>query len=88
MQLISFTKTILTFLILLLMTSSVFTEIPQFINYQGYLYDSQGTPIDGNQLIKIVIYDADHGGTEIWNSEFRLVDVDNGRFNFQLGVSP
>ena len=75
-------------LILLLMLSPGVAQVPHVINYQGCLLDSQGAPVDGSRLIKFVIYDSIQAGTELWNSEFRLVAIDKGVFNVQLGVSP
>jgi hypothetical protein len=58
--------------------------IPQKINYQGYLTDSAGNPINGSLSMTFKIYDAASGGNELW-SETRAVSVENGLFNVILG---
>ncbi|MFQ5453659.1 MAG: hypothetical protein ACE5D6_05680 [Candidatus Zixiibacteriota bacterium] len=82
-------KTILTILTaILLITTLITAEIPQLINYQGNLTESDGTPSDGVFFIKFVIYDAATSGTEIWNSNIQEVTVTNGLFEVMLGASP
>jgi hypothetical protein len=62
--------------------------IPQKINYQGYLTDNTGNPINGTRTMTFKIYDAASGGNELW-SETKTVSVENGLFNVILGeVNP
>jgi hypothetical protein len=62
--------------------------VPQRINYQGYLTDSGGNPVNGSVDIVFSIYDVAAGGTAIW-TETQTVVVNKGLFNVQLGsVTP
>jgi len=66
----------------------VFADVPQRINYQGYLTDSGGNPVNGSVDIVFSIYDVAAGGTAIW-TETQTVVVNKGLFNVQLGsVTP
>lgn len=60
-------------------------SIPAKINYQGYLTDSSGNPIQGTLTITFSLYDVQSGGTPLW-SETRSVAVSNGIFSVQLGT--
>ncbi len=58
--------------------------IPQKINYQGYLTDNTGNPINGARQMTFKIFNAASGGTQLW-SETQTVSVENGLFNVILG---
>lgn len=58
--------------------------IPQYINYQGYLTDSSGTPINGAVTITFKLYDASTGGTQLWTASPSITAV-NGLVNKDLG---
>jgi hypothetical protein len=62
-----------------------YTAVPQTINYQGYLTDSSGTPINGIVQMTFSIYDVETGGTPLW-SETQSVTVNNGIYNVNLGA--
>ncbi len=59
-------------------------QIPQTINYQGYLTDSGGTPENGSVSMTFSIYDVDIGGTALW-SQTQTVQVNQGVYNVILG---
>lgn len=59
--------------------------IPTQINYQGYLTDSSGTPIQGTVALTFSLYAVQSGGTALW-SETQSVEVSKGIFNVQLGA--
>jgi len=63
---------------------TAFGAIPSKINYQGYLTDSEGTPIHGTLAIQFSIYDVPTGGTPLW-SESQSVTVSHGIYSVQLG---
>jgi hypothetical protein len=65
---------------------SALAVIPRTINYQGYLTDVDGIPIDGPVNITFSIYDIDTGGSPLWSST-RTVDVANGVYSVILGAS-
>jgi len=77
-------KTTLTFLLLLIFTI-VSAEVPQLINYQGYLTDDTGEPVDDAILINFKLYGSMTGDDSLWWSGYQTVLVDNGSFNYQLG---
>ena len=62
----------------------VFAAVPASINYQGYLTDSSGIPINASVNVTFRIYDIDTGGTALWN-EIDSVTVNDGKFSTQLG---
>jgi len=57
---------------------------PSAINYQGYLTDAGGNPIDGNMDMTFTIYDSFTGGSSVW-TEDQEVFVNTGLFNVLLG---
>ncbi len=63
-------------------------DVPMRINYQGYLTDDVGNPIDGNTQIAFRIYDtsASGTGTQKWN-EVLTVPIAGGLFSVVLGGS-
>ncbi len=60
------------------------TQIPQKMNYQGYLTDTSGVPINGTIQMTFSIYDVSTGGTALW-SETQNVVVNQGFFSVNLG---
>jgi len=61
--------------------------VPQQINYQGLLTNSDGTPVsDGNYEMSFAIYNVPTGGTWLW-SESHTVAVTKGIYNVILGNS-
>ena len=75
-----------TFIIILLFTSlCLWTQnVPQTIDYQGRLADSDGNYLNSVVIVDFLIYDADTGGTALWN-ETQDVSTANGIFHVQLG---
>jgi hypothetical protein len=58
------------------------------INYQGWLTDLGGTPLNGSYPMRFELYDAETVGTLLWDSGLLSVDVDHGRFSVDLDVEP
>ena len=76
-------------IVLALISVSALADIPQYINYQGYLTDDVGDPVaDGDYSIVFIIYDAPTDGTIKWASDRVTVPVENGLFSKQLGPIP
>ncbi len=74
-------------LTIILGTSPVFA-VPGLINYQGKLTDSGGNPLDGVFSMTFRLYDANSGGSSLWN-ETQSVSVTDGIYSIELGsVSP
>lgn len=60
--------------------------IPSHINYQGYLTDLAGNPVNDTLNMAFRIYNQPAGGSELW-SESQDVQIENGIFNVVLGAS-
>ena len=58
--------------------------IPSLINYQGYIEDSGGNPIENPVSVTFRIWDAESGGSCVW-TESQLVDPEGGIFDVLLG---
>ncbi len=68
--------------------SSVFSQVPQKISYQGVLTDIDGVALNGNYNIQFSLYNTESGGTPIWQ-EIQDVLVTNSIFDVYLGsVNP
>ena len=59
--------------------------IPQTINYQGYLTDSIGNPLNGTVDMVFALYDVDTGGSPLWTETQTSVPVTDGLFSVNLG---
>ncbi|MDA3813545.1 MAG: tail fiber domain-containing protein [Candidatus Cloacimonetes bacterium] len=77
------------FIIILLFTSlCLWAHIPQTIDYQGRLADSDGNYLNVVVTLDFLIYNVETGGTALW-SETQDVSCANGVFHVQLGsVTP
>ena len=72
-------------LLVTLMTVSAWAAVPDRINYQAKLTDSDGVPLSGAQLIRVFIYEQAVGGTELWFEEHSAILTEDGVCNLQLG---
>ncbi|MCB2180828.1 MAG: hypothetical protein KQH63_02245 [Desulfobulbaceae bacterium] len=59
--------------------------VPDTINYQGFLTDSAGTPLEGSQLVNFYLYDHATTGSLVWNEQ-QTITLSSGIFNLQLGA--
>ncbi len=64
-----------------------FSEVPKQINYQGYLTNDVGSPVEGDIQMVFSIYDVPTAGTALW-WEDQTVLVINGIYNVQIGQDP
>jgi hypothetical protein len=63
-------------------------EIPNKINYQGYLTSAAGSPVNGIVAMVFSFYTVSTGGSPIW-TETQNVTVSSGVYNVNLGdVNP
>ena len=76
---------IFSMLVVLPITAS--SQFSQQINYQGYLTDASGNPIDDYRQMVFAIYDVAIGGNPLW-WEQQNVKVINGIFNVLIGQYP
>jgi hypothetical protein len=60
--------------------------VPEVINYQGYLTDAGGNPLNADVRITFRIWSAEVGGTELWSESHTTVTVREGVFNVMLGT--
>ncbi len=81
-------KALFVVTIILLITNISHAQIPQLINYQGFLTDENNQPISDTHDIQFRIYDSPTGGAALW-TETQTVSVSDGLFTVLLGsVSP
>ena len=75
----------LVFIVLLVcFTLPIHAAIPNYLDYQGYLADSGGVPVNTTVSITFTLYSDAGGTTSVW-TEAQNVTVSNGMFNVQLG---
>lgn len=72
-------------LAIVVLSASVMAEVPQLINYQGRLTDSDGDPVP-NAPYSIVFTIYDHTSTAIWQETHASVTTSAGLFNVLLGA--
>ncbi len=81
--------TITLIVAVLALTSLAIADVPQMITYQGYLTSSSGDLLDTTVSMIFTIYDTPTGNPGIWYSGIQTVNVENGRFTYQIGsVNP
>ncbi|MBI5058915.1 hypothetical protein HZB60_03910 [candidate division KSB1 bacterium] len=67
---------------LLIATASA---VPPLINYQGYLSNSAGVPLDTTVAMRVSIFPDSTGGTSNWSETYASVLVTDWLFHLQLG---
>lgn len=78
---------LLIIMTMLAIPSNGFGDVPQQINYQGYLTDDLGSPQDNSYGMVFAIYDVSSGGAALW-SESQTVTVVSGIYNVKIGQDP
>ena len=61
-------------------------DLPMFMNYQGYLTDTVGTPITANAIMVFEIYGDSVAGAVLW-SHSGNVRIEQGVFNVKLPMA-
>ena len=86
----SLLKTLLPMLMLAFASiESAIAQIPQTINYQGYLTNSEGKPVNGTVNVAFRLYNAEVNGAVVWEEVQSAIAVANGVFTAALGkVAP
>ena len=59
--------------------------VPNALNYQGTLYDSNGQPVTASKEIRVSLYDVAAGGTAFWTETQAGIIVKSGNFSLVLG---
>ncbi|MBU0508783.1 tail fiber domain-containing protein [bacterium] len=72
-------------ILLAMWSATVFGTIPQLVNYQGFLTDSDGSPLDTVVAMTFKMYDAASSGTQLWTETQPACTVRVGLFNVLLG---
>lgn len=65
---------------------AAYAATPQTINYQGYLTDSGGNPVNGMVSMTLRIYNVASGGTSLWTETQATIQVSNGIYDIILGL--
>lgn len=71
--------------VLFISTASVMAAVPHMINYQGYLTDTGGEPLDTTVAMTFTMYDAATFGTQLWTESHPSITVQEGLFDTLLG---
>ncbi len=75
-------------LAVVLASTVALAEIPRVIGYQGRITENTGIPVaNGTYSMQFRIYDAETGGTLLWNSGTLSVDTNAGVFSVMLGAT-
>ncbi len=61
--------------------------VPKLLNYQGYLTDTFGIPIDDSLDMTFKVFDAASSGNELWSEGQTNVPIERGVFSVILGES-
>lgn len=77
--------TVLAAVLLLVVASIALADVPPLMNYQGYLTDESGEPLDTAISMIFTIYDDPDAGAVWWTETIDSVIVVNGLFNVTLG---
>ena len=76
-------------LLVLFWCGLVQAQVPQLLNYQGFLTTPGGTPINSSVVLTINLYDASSGGSLLYQEIQPSVSVNKGVFNAVIGsVNP
>jgi len=72
-------------LALIFSASCAYAQIPDLIRYQGTAVDTEGIALEGPYDITLRIYNAEVGGTPIWQETHQQVSISKGVFTVLLG---
>jgi len=74
------------FLVMLGWLGTAMAMLPQSISYQGYLTNTDGSPVDATLNISFRLYNVDAGGVPLWEDTLS-VPVQKGLFSVELGAA-
>ncbi len=76
-------------ILLFVVVSLMFADIPSLINYQGKLTSSVGIGVTSTEPVTFRIYDTETGGASLWSETHPAVTIEKGLFAVELGsISP
>jgi len=75
-----------TVVVSILLWAGMAWSVPSSIQHQGRLLADDGTPKTGQQSLQFTIYDAKSGGSIVWQSPAKSIDLgDDGFYSVSLG---
>lgn len=82
-----FLRGLTPFLSFLVWATAVEAQVPRLIAYQGRLTEADGDPLTGEHTVIFRVYDAETGGSTLWEEEHSVAfeGADNGVFSIILG---
>jgi YVTN family beta-propeller protein len=72
-------------LITVVFAALAFAGVPQTINYQGYLKDGTGTPVNTAVNVTFRLYSSGSGVNPLWSGAPQSVTPSNGIYSTQIG---
>ncbi len=72
-------------MVLALWSATARGAVPQLVNYQGYLTDPAGNPLDTTVAMTFTLYDDQASGTQLWTETQPSCTVRAGLFAVRLG---
>lgn len=75
-------------LALLCLAALAYAGVPQTISYQGYLKNSDGTPVSAPTAVTFSLYSTANGAGAVWNSAAVSVTPASGIYSVELGAPP
>lgn len=78
-------KHIITTFFLIIISVSLYSQVPQTISWQGILQDSEQKNLSGTYSLTAKLFLASSGGTAIWSETHNNVTVADGLVNLSLG---
>ena len=68
-----------------LMPAPLNAAVPHLVRYQGQAVDNLGVPLQGPYNLTFRLYDADAGGTIVWQEQQANIPINKGHFSVLLG---
>jgi hypothetical protein len=76
---------VILWLILGLVPQLAWTEVPNVVNYQGYLVNTNGEPLSATVNMTFALYATAQGDSALWTETHQQVEITNGVFSLILG---
>jgi len=72
-------------ILILIFTTSIKAEVPNYVNYQGRVTDDGGQPVNGSKFMKFKIYGSPSEDDSLWSSGLQAIMIVGGLFDYKLG---